>query len=421
MTDATATAAPNDNQQNRKRALTIFIVIVVAFAVVSGLYWLLVARYRESTDDAYVAGNLIQISAQLAGTVVSIGADDTDLVKRGDILIKLGGNDANVALQRATAELGEAVRQVHKLFISTQQYAAGVTMGEIGLKRAQADLQRREGLAEPGALSEEDVQHAHETTSFSEAGLLLAKAQLDSSRALTINTDIVRHPQVQAAAARLRDAYLAVHRTSIPSPVTGYVAKRAVQVGQHINPGETLMALFPMEEVWIDANFKEVQLRHLRIGQPVKIIADIYGDDIEYHGTVTGLGLGTGSAFSLLPAQNATGNWIKVVQRVPVRIALQADELKKHPLRIGLSMAVTVDTHQRDGSVLATTPRASVAYSTDVYDNELHTADALIAATIAANLGDASTTNATPSVRAQTQPAIATRSKTQRRVLHKQH
>jgi len=394
MTDTTAASTSSDNQEKRKRALIIFAVIIVAVAIGYGLYWFLISRYREYTDDAYVAGNLIQVSAQVAGTVVSIGADDTDLVKRSDILIKLGSNDANVALQRATADLGEAVRQVHKLFISEQQYAAGVTLGEIGLQRAQADLQRREGMAEPGAISQEDVQHAHETTSFSEAGLQLAQAQLDASRALTANTDVVKHPQVQAAAARLRDAYLAVHRTAIPSPVTGYVAKRAVQVGQHINAGETLMALFPLEEVWIDANFKEVQLRHLRIGQPVKLIADIYGDDIEYHGAVVGLGLGTGAAFSLLPAQNATGNWIKVVQRVPVRIALQPEELKKHPLRIGLSMAVTVDTHQRDGSVLATTPRSEIAYSTDVYDNELHAADALIASTITANLG--ATANRTP-------------------------
>ncbi|HSB97859.1 MAG TPA: efflux RND transporter periplasmic adaptor subunit [Spongiibacteraceae bacterium] len=412
MTEATTAPTANDNQEKRRRALTIFAVIIVAVAIGYGLYWFFISRYREYTDDAYVAGNLIQVSAQTAGTVVSIGADDTDLVKRGDILIKLGSNDANVALQRATADLGEAVRQVHKLFISTQQYAAGVTLGEIGLQRAQADLQRREGMAEPGAISQEDVQHAHETTSFSEAGLLLAQAQLDASRALTANTDVVKHPQVQAAAARLRDAYLAMHRTAIPSPVTGYVAKRAVQVGQHINAGETLMALFPMEEVWIDANFKEVQLRHLRIGQTVKLIADIYGDDIEYRGTVVGLGLGTGAAFSLLPAQNATGNWIKVVQRVPVRIALQPEELKKHPLRIGLSMAVTVDTHQRDGSVLATTPRNAVAYSTDVYDNELHAADALIASTIAANLGSSAS---------QTQQSLPkqTLQKTARHTRHK--
>jgi membrane fusion protein (multidrug efflux system) len=391
MTDATNTsdagAAARNNQENRKRALLIFGTVIVVIAIACALYWLLITRYREYTDDAYVAGNLVQVSSQLTGTVISIGADDTDLVKRGDTLIKLGATDATVALQRASADLGEAVRQVNKLFISTKQYEAGVTLGDIGLKRAQEDLQRREGMVEPGAISQEDVEHARQTTSFSEAGLLLAQAQLEGSRALTINTSVVQHPQVQAAAARLRDAYLALHRTAIPSPVTGYVAKRAVQVGQHINAGETLMALFPLEEVWIDANFKEVQLRHLRIGQPVKLIADIYGDDIEYHGTVSGLGLGTGAAFSLLPAQNATGNWIKVVQRVPVRIALKPEELRQHPLRIGLSMAVTVDTHQRDGAVLATTPRTQTAYSTDVYDNELRAADAMIAEIIEANLG----------------------------------
>ncbi len=385
MTD-TAASARNDNQENRKRALTILVAVIVIAAIGYALYWFFSSRFHEITDDAYVSGNLIQVSSQMAGTVVSISADETDLVKRGATLVTLDTTDATVALQRATADLGEAVRQIHKLFISMHQYEAGVTMGEIGLQRAQDDLQRRDGMAEPGAISQEDLQHAEQTTTLSVAGLQFAQSQLDSGRALIANTDIAQHPQVQAAAARLRDTYLALHRTAIPNPITGYVAKRSVQIGQHISAGETLLALFPMQEVWIDANFKEVQLRHIRIGQPVTVRADLYGDDVEYHGTVAGLGLGTGAAFSLLPAQNATGNWIKVVQRIPVRITLAPEELTKHPLRIGLSMVVTIDTHQRDGAVLATTPRTQVAYSTDIYDNELRAADALIASIIKTNL-----------------------------------
>jgi membrane fusion protein (multidrug efflux system) len=183
-----------------------------------------------------------------------------------------------------------------------------------------------------------------------------------------------------------------------------------VQVGQHVNAGETLMAVFPTQEIWIDANFKEVQLRHLRIGQPVEVTADLYGDDVVYHGTVAGLGLGTGAAFSLLPAQNATGNWIKVVQRLPVRILLKPEDVRKHPLRIGLSMSVVVDTHQRDGAVLASAPRAQAAYSTTIYDKELEAADKLIADIIKANLIDESARTSATTQRS-TRAAVAGRSR----------
>jgi membrane fusion protein (multidrug efflux system) len=223
---------------------------------------------------------------------------------------------------------------------------------------------------------------------FAAAGLTLAQAQLDGSLALTVKTDVAHHPQVLAAAAHVHDAYLALQRTRIPSPVNGYVAKRSVQVGQRVTPGETLLAVVPLDQLWIDANFKEVQVRHLRIGQPVKVTADIYGDALEYDGKIAGVGLGTGAAFSLLPAQNATGNWIKVVQRLPVRIELDREQLKKNPLRIGLSMQIDVDTHQRDGAVLASASRTQPIFSTTIYDAELHQADALIAKIIADNLAD---------------------------------
>lgn len=385
MSDNT-TAATDTNNVKRRRALTILAVIVVIAVLVTAVYWLVVGRYNEFTDDAYVAGNMVQVSPQIMGTVVSISADDTDRVAQGDTLIQLSTTDVDVALERAKADLGETVRQVHKLFIATRQYQAGVTMGEAGLRRAQEDLQRREGMDEPGVVSREDIEHARQNSLLATAGLELAKSQLDSNRALTANTSVAQHPQVLAAAAHLRDAYLAVRRTKIVSPVSGYVARRAVQVGQRVEPGAALMAIVPIDEVWIDANFKEVQLRHLRIGQSAKVIADIYGDNIEYHGKVVGLGLGTGSAFSLLPAQNATGNWIKVVQRVPVRIALDRDELNKHPLRIGLSMQVRVDTHDRNGAVLASTARTAPIYSTSVFAAEMHEADALIQQIIDANL-----------------------------------
>lgn len=382
------TTANSDNTQKRQRALLLLGVVVVIAALLYGAYWLLVARYHESTDDAYVAGNLVQITSQVAGTVISIGADETDSVRQGNVLVALNPADANIALERAQADLGEAVRQVQKLFSSTRQYEAGVIMGEAGLQRAQEDLQRRDGMDKAGAVSGEDLEHSRQMQTFAAAGLTLAQAQLDSSLALTVKTDVAHHPQVLSAAAHVRDAYLALQRTKIQSPVNGYVAKRTTQVGQRVNPGEILLAVVPLDQLWIDANFKEVQVRHLRIGQPVKVTADIYGDALEYDGKVAGLGLGTGAAFSLLPAQNATGNWIKVVQRLPVRIELDREQLKKHPLRIGLSMQIDVDTHKRDGEVLASTARTQPVFSTSIYDAELHEADALIAKIIADNLAD---------------------------------
>ena len=391
------TEAASGNGDRRRRALSLLALIVALALVGYTIYWALVARYREYTDDAYVSGNLVQVTPQVTGTVVSIGADETDLVHEGATLVALGAADAKVTLARMEAELGRTVREVHKLFISTKQFEAGVELGEVGLRRAQADLKRREGMDEAGALSAEDLQHAREMETGSVAGLALAQAQLASSRAMVANTTVERHPQVLAAAAQVREAYLALKRTEIPAPVTGYVAKRAVQVGQRVNPGEPLLAIVPLNELWVDANFKENQIRHLRIGQPVTLIADLYGDSVEYKGTVQGLGLGTGAAFSLLPAQNATGNWIKVVQRLPVRIALDPEQLRQHPLRVGLSMQVTVDTHQRDGVVLAQAARNRPAFTTPVFDRELHEADALIESIIRNNLATDKAAAASPS------------------------
>ena len=381
-----ATAENNDNKQKRQRALWILAVVVIISALIYCIYWLLVARYREDTDNAYVAGNLVQVTSQIQGAVISIGADETDSVHQGDVLVALNPADAKIALERAQAELGEAVRQVQKLFFSTRQYEAGVVMGKAGVERAQKDSQRRDGMDEAGVVSREDLEHSQQTMTFSEAGLALAQAQLEGSLALTAKTDVAHHPQVLAAVAHVRDTYLALRRTQIPSPVSGYVAKRAAQVGQRVMPGETLLAIVPLDQMWIDANFKEVQVRNLRIGQPVKVTADIYGDSVEYDGKIAGLGLGTGSAFSLLPAQNATGNWIKVVQRLPVRIELDHEQLQKRPLRIGLSMQVTVDTKNRNGAVLASLPRAQPAFYTTVFDSESQAANALIVQTISDNL-----------------------------------
>jgi len=363
--------------------LGLFILAGIAYAV----YWTLVARYVESTDDAYVGGNLVQITPQVAGTVLRIGADDTDYVKAGQTLVELDQADARVALDQAEAALAKSVRQVRNLMATTASIEASVALRRTELERTRADLARRAPLAASGALPAEELQHARDAVAASRAALEAAEQQLAAHKTLVDHTRVETHPEVQSAAARVREAYLAYARTALPSPVSGIVAKRGVQVGQRVAPGTPLMAVIPLDQVWVDANFKERQLLNLRPGQAVKLRADIYGSAVEFHGRVAGFGAGTGSAFALLPPQNATGNWIKVVQRVPVRIALDPAELARHPLQIGLSMLVDVDTHQRDGELRPATARSAPAYQTRVYGSLAALADQRVAAVITANGG----------------------------------
>ncbi len=331
-------AAQSANNGKRKRMMTLLVIVILIAAVAYGLYYFLVARFHEDTDDAYVNGNVVQITPQVTGTVIAVNADDTQTVKAGDPVVVLDPADARVALEQAEANLAQTVRQVRGLFADDNQYQAQVALRQSDLSRAQDDLRRRMTVAQTGAVSLEEISHARDAVKSAQASLDAAEQQLASNRALTANTTIANHPNVQAAAAKVRDAYLNNARNTLPAPVTGYVAKRSVQVGQRVSPGNPLMAIVPLNGVWVDANFKEVQLKHMRIGQPVELTADVYGSSVVFHGKVVGFSAGTGSAFSLLPAQNATGNWIKVVQRLPVRIALDPQELEKHPLRIGLSM-----------------------------------------------------------------------------------
>ncbi|MBN3814911.1 EmrA/EmrK family multidrug efflux transporter periplasmic adaptor subunit, partial [Paraburkholderia sp. Ac-20347] len=335
-----ANPQPNANNGKRKRMMTLLVLVIVIAAIAYGLYYFLVARFSESTDDAYVNGNVVQITPQVTGTVVSVNADDTQTVKIGDPLVVLDPADSRIALQQAEANLGQTVRQVRGLFADDSQYEAQVAVRQADLSRAQDDLRRRMQVAQTGAVSQEEISHARDAARSAQAALEAAQQQLVANQALTANTTIANHPNVMAAAAKVRDAYLTNARNTLPAPVTGYVAKRSVQVGQRVSPGTPLMSVVPLNSLWIDANFKEVQLKHMRIGQPVEMTADVYGSSVVYHGKVVGFSAGTGSAFSLLPAQNATGNWIKVVQRLPVRISLDPEDLQKHPLRIGLSMQV---------------------------------------------------------------------------------
>ncbi|QQC64952.1 EmrA/EmrK family multidrug efflux transporter periplasmic adaptor subunit [Paraburkholderia ginsengisoli] len=380
-----APPAQSANNGKRKRMMTLLVIVILIAAVAYGLYYFLVARFHEDTDDAYVSGNVVQITPQVTGTVIAVNADDTQVVKAGDPLVVLDPADARVALEQAEANLAQTVRQVRGLFADDNQYQAQVALRQADLSRAQDDLKRRLTVAQTGAVSQEEISHARDAVKSAQAAVDAAQQQLASNRALTANTTIADHPNVKAAAAKVRDAYLNHARNVLPAPVTGYVAKRSVQVGQRVSPGTPLMAIVPLHDVWVDANFKEVQLKHMHIGQPVELTADVYGSSVPYHGKVVGFSAGTGSAFSLLPAQNATGNWIKVVQRLPVRIALDPQELDKHPLRIGLSMQADVNIKDDSGAQLGQAP--NTAYQTNVFDKYGDEADAEIARIIAENAG----------------------------------
>lgn len=384
----------------RKALLAAIAAVILLLGVAWGAYWYLVARYYQSTDNAYVAGNIVQITPQVSGTVVAINAEDTDYVSADKVLVKLDPTDADVALGQAEAQLAQAVRQARTLFANNQalgatleERKAEIARAETDVDKAKEDLARREKLVATGAVSKEELQHAQTAVTNALNALAAARSnfagvqeQLVSSRALTDGTTVETHPSVEQAAGRVREAYLARVRCDIAAPVSGEIAKRSVQVGQRIQTGAPLMTIIPLEQVWVDANFKESQLRDMRIGQPVQLIADIYGGKVEYRGRVVGLGAGTGAAFSLLPAQNATGNWIKVVQRIPVRIGLDPAQLRQHPLRVGLSMQVEVEVKDTSGQLLATTARTAPVQSTNTQDALVEASDVLVKQIIAANL-----------------------------------
>lgn len=380
--------------------LTLTAVVVAAGLAWAAYEWLVASHY-ESTDNAYVQGNVIQITPQIGGTVMAILADDTDYVKAGAPLVKLDPTDTQVALDQARAALAQTVRQVRTLYANNASLSAQVAVREADVVKAQTeiaratdDLNRRQSLIQSGAISKEELSHVQtqltngkNALSSAQAGVAAAKQQLISNQTLTDGTAIDKHPSVQAAAVKLREVWLAAQRAALPAPVDGFVARRTVQLGQRVAAGTPLMAIVPLNQLWVDANFKEVQLRNIRIGQSVKLTADLYGKKIEYTGQVAGLGMGTGAAFALLPAQNATGNWIKVVQRVPVRVTLDAAQLAQNPLRVGLSMLATVDVSKQDGKMLADTPRAAALVQTKVYEALDAGAAEEVRKIIAANMG----------------------------------
>lgn len=394
----------------RAKALRAIAIAVVLVGGGSLAWWALFSRHFEHTDNAYVQANVVQVTPQVAGTVVAIEADDTDVVKSGQPLIKLDPADARVALDQAEAQLAQTVREARTLFANNATSAAQVALRQADVSRiqgdvarAQDDVNRRAPLVATGAVGREEFNHvvaqlnsAKSSLQAGQSALSAAREQLLSSQALTDGVVVQQHPSVLRAAARVREAYLALRRADLVAPVGGTIAKRSVQVGQRVQAGTPLMSVVTLDQVWVDANFKESQLQRIRLGQPVILVADVYGDKVKYHGTVAGLGAGTGAAFALLPAQNATGNWIKIVQRVPVRVAMNPDDVKAHPLRVGLSMQAEIDVSDQRGEALGASTRHATAAQTSVFDNLAKEADARVAQIIAAHAG--------PGVRAAVAP-----------------
>lgn len=378
---------PVKKKGKRKGALIVLTLLFIIIAVAYGIYWFMVLRHVEETDDAYVAGNQVQIMAQVSGSVTKVWHDNTDYVKQGDVLVTLDPTDAQQAFEKAQTQLASSVRQTRQLMINSRQYQANIDVKKTALAQAQSDLNRRVPLGSANLIGREELQHSRDAVASAQAQLDVAVQQYNANQAMILGTRLEDQPAVKQAAAEVRNAWLALQRTRIVSPIEGYVSRRAVQPGAQISPTTALMAVVPATGLWVDANFKETQLAHMRIGQTATVISDFYGDEVKYTGKVVGLDMGTGSAFSLLPAQNATGNWIKVVQRLPVRIELDAKQLADHPLRIGLSSLVTVDTTNRDGQVLANQARSTPAYESNAREISLEPVNTLINNIVQANAG----------------------------------
>jgi len=385
--NSTVETLPEAPTGKRRKVLVIIAVVFIIIALLWGLFWLLVLSKRERTNDAYVNGNKVVISAQVSGTVIAVLTDDTQLVKTGQVLVRLDPVDAQTGLARSASALGQSVRQVRQQKLTADQYDSMIATRRLELARAEADLAKREPLLADSAIAPEEVRHARESVLLARAALTQAERQATASHALVDGTSVEDNPAVLQAKAAYHDAWIAAQRNAVVAPVSGYVAERSVQLGQHVTAGQALMTVIPLNALWVDANFKEVQLRHLRIGQAAVVRSDLYGGSFVYHGHVKGMAAGTGAAFALLPAQNASGNWIKVVQRVPVRIQIDDSDLARSPLRVGLSATVTVDTTNEDGPVLAKEAADQPVGDTQVYTQDLEKANAEADAVVRRNLG----------------------------------
>jgi membrane fusion protein (multidrug efflux system) len=378
---------PEDSAQSHRHRLrlVLFAILFLVILIIAAAYFFRLDFPFRWTDDAYVHGNEVFLVPRVTSTVVTINGDDTDLVQKGQPLVVLDDSDAKVALLKAESEMGDTMRKVCQYFVNVTEAKANVEARKIELAKAEDDYHRRI-TAQSGSVSAEDITHAQQARDTARDLLDIAKQELAAAQALVADTDLEHHPLVLQAEANVLDADLGLQRTIVKAPETGYVVQRKVEVGQRVTPGTPMLAIIPLNQIWVDANYKEEELRFVRIGQPVRLKSDFYGDSVEYKGHVMGLAPSTGAAFSLLPPDEGSGNWIKIIQRVPVRIILDEKELEKSPLRIGLSMRVTIDTEDHSGAVLMQVPSTQAVYVTDIYSNEWTQANQLVQSLVATNL-----------------------------------
>ncbi len=355
---------------NRKQFANRYVIIITILLILGFFYWLLYWRFYKYTDDAYVEGNQIIITPLVPSFVKAIHTDDTFLVKRGQLIVELDDTDAKIAFNLAGEKLATTVREVCQLFHQVFAFESEINMKKaLYVKNAQ-DFEHRQNVVLEGGVSLENFEHAIAAMQESFYSLEMTEILYRKSLSMIQGTSIRNHPLVLAAADTFIDAWVNLYRCNIYSPVEGLCAQRTIQVGKWVNPGDYLMGVIPLDQIWVNANFKETQLKKMRIGQPVKVTADLWGRDVIFHGTILGLPGGAGNAFSLLPPQNLSGNWIKIVQRLPVRVGLTAESLRKHPLRIGLSMEATVDVHDEAGEIVPETTAGSPTYETHIYKLE---------------------------------------------------
>lgn len=372
---------------SRAKAMGWTVSIFILIALIAICYWFFYARFYQYTDDAYVDGNQILVTSAQPGIILSFSAYDGDFVEQGRTLIQLDTTDTLIELQSAKAQLGNTVRNVVTLFENAVRDAAYVEVNDAAFIKAAQDYEHRKAVVDNGGVSLEEFEHAKAALHSAFFSWQASVAQSNASAAIIENSTLLTHPQIECAISRLKQAVVNYHRCTIKAPTSGIIGQRAAQVGEHINAGDALMTIIPLNELWITANYKEVQLKSMRIGQPVKVVADIYGSDVIYPGIVEGIGGGTGSVYSLLPPQNATGNWIKIVQRVPVRIAIDQEVVKRYPLRKGLSVETTTDIRDQQGPYIPKQRPDRPLGETDVFDNEQQGIDAIVQHVIEANLG----------------------------------
>jgi membrane fusion protein (multidrug efflux system) len=378
---------PQKNRSKRNRILFLLALLFLASGGGYYYYYDTYAKFYEDTDNAYIGQNIVYVTPQTSGNIDAIYVSEMQSVKAGDKIAHIDSHDAQLAFLSAKAALAQSVRAIKQTQMQKEEARNAIALAEVNVDKAKDDLKRNSFLLSKGAITEERFANLEFAKDAADASLAMANKKLLSFDVLLKDKAIANNPEVQSAILRVEKTYLDLKRCDIIAPADGLIAKKNLSIGQSVTNNTTLLSIVPQKGFWVDANFKETQLEHIRINQDVTLTSDLYGKDVIFHGKVLGISAGTGAVFSLLPAQNASGNWIKIVQRVPVRIALNQNELQKHPLQVGNSMDATVDLHKQDGGFLRQiTSPAEVSAIDSMYDKAQNELKTIIKSTIEQNL-----------------------------------